>query len=167
MKLLNVCFFNYCMCQITRPIFTCVYVLLYEGKCKWSYGPSRPVDFQLNIFIHSDSDVIAGESAATVTTYRAATTLCPHTADAITFLRFSSYNYNQQTPTNGTLDHATALHHRFTPFGLRKATLSLNQQTTMTSKTVGVSSIEGRLTQFSGMDSSPRLSLNVPRLDIS
>jgi len=23
------------------------------GKCKWSYGPSCPVDFPLNIFIHS------------------------------------------------------------------------------------------------------------------
>jgi len=29
-----------------------VYVLLFEGKCKWSYGPSCPVDFPLNIFIH-------------------------------------------------------------------------------------------------------------------
>ena len=27
--------------------------MLYEGKCKWSYGPSCPVDFPLNIFIHS------------------------------------------------------------------------------------------------------------------
>ena len=35
------------------PMFTCIYVLLYEGKCKWSYGPSCPVDFPLNIFIHS------------------------------------------------------------------------------------------------------------------
>ena len=34
-------------------MFTCIYVLLYEGKCKWSYGPSCPVDFPLNIFIHS------------------------------------------------------------------------------------------------------------------
>ena len=25
----------------------------FEGKCKWSYGPSCPVDFPLNIFIHS------------------------------------------------------------------------------------------------------------------
>ena len=23
-----------------------------EGKCKWSYGPSCPVDFPLNVFIH-------------------------------------------------------------------------------------------------------------------
>ena len=30
-----------------------MYVLLYEGKCKWSYGPSCPADFPLNIFIHS------------------------------------------------------------------------------------------------------------------
>ena len=29
------------------------YLLPYEGKCKWSYGPSCPVDFPLNIFIHS------------------------------------------------------------------------------------------------------------------
>jgi len=41
------------MCWNSRPIFTCVYVLLYEGKCKWSYSPSCPVDFPLNIFIHS------------------------------------------------------------------------------------------------------------------
>ena len=34
-------------------MFICIYVLLYEGKCKWSYGPSCPVDFPLNIFIHS------------------------------------------------------------------------------------------------------------------
>jgi len=26
---------------------------LYEGKCKWSYGPSCPVDFPLNTYIHS------------------------------------------------------------------------------------------------------------------
>ena len=32
---------------------TRVYVLLYEGKCKWSYGPSCPVDFLLNIFVRS------------------------------------------------------------------------------------------------------------------
>ena len=25
----------------------------FEGMCKWSYGPSCPVDFPLNIFIHS------------------------------------------------------------------------------------------------------------------
>ena len=30
-----------------------MYVLLYEGKCKWSYGPSCPADFPLNIFIQS------------------------------------------------------------------------------------------------------------------
>ena len=38
-----------------RTMLTCtyVYVLLYEGKCKWSYGPSYHVDFPLNIFIHS------------------------------------------------------------------------------------------------------------------
>jgi len=29
------------------------FLSLYEGKCKWSYGPSCPVDFPLNIFIHS------------------------------------------------------------------------------------------------------------------
>ena len=28
-------------------------MLLYEGKCKWSYGPSCTGDFPLNIFIHS------------------------------------------------------------------------------------------------------------------
>jgi len=33
------------------------YVLLYERKCKWSNGPSCPVDFPLNIFIHSFSTV--------------------------------------------------------------------------------------------------------------
>jgi len=35
--------------NFTRPICTCVYVLRYEGKCKWSYGPSCPVNFSLNI----------------------------------------------------------------------------------------------------------------------
>ena len=46
MELLNVFFlFNHCMCQIVRPIFTFIYVLLYESKCKWSYGPSCPMFF--------------------------------------------------------------------------------------------------------------------------
>ena len=38
-----------------RSVVICkdIYVLLYEGKCKWSYGPSCPLDFPLNIFIHS------------------------------------------------------------------------------------------------------------------
>ena len=42
-----------------RTMLTCtyVYVLLYEGKCKWSYGPSYHVDFPLNIFIHSFNQV--------------------------------------------------------------------------------------------------------------
>jgi len=46
--------FNHCMCSITRPIFTFIYVLLYEGKCKWSYGPSCPMVFSIKYsFIQS------------------------------------------------------------------------------------------------------------------
>ena len=38
---------------------TCVCVLQYEGKCKWCYGPSCPVHFPLNIFIHSFIHMLA------------------------------------------------------------------------------------------------------------
>ena len=42
------------MCVLNHQAYI-VYVLLYERKCKWSYGPFCPVDFLLNIhsFIHS------------------------------------------------------------------------------------------------------------------
>ena len=50
MELLNVCLLT-TACVKLLGLYLPVY-LLYEGKCKWSYGPSCPVDFQLNIFIH-------------------------------------------------------------------------------------------------------------------
>jgi len=37
-----------CRVTVLGKLFTPI-----EGKCKWSYGPSCPVDFSLNIFIHS------------------------------------------------------------------------------------------------------------------
>ena len=44
---------HYVNSHISTQHRACVYVLLYECNCKWSYGPSCPVDFPLNIFIHS------------------------------------------------------------------------------------------------------------------
>ena len=47
--LLNVCILT----AVCIELLGCVYVLLYEGKCKWFYGPYCPMDFLLNICIHS------------------------------------------------------------------------------------------------------------------
>jgi len=44
---------HYVNSHISTQHRACIYVQLYEGKCKWSYGPSCPVDFPLNIFIYS------------------------------------------------------------------------------------------------------------------
>jgi len=52
MELLNVCLLT-TVCVELLGLYLPVYMLLYEGKCMWSYGPSCPVDFPLNIFIHS------------------------------------------------------------------------------------------------------------------
>jgi len=59
MELVNVCLLTTVCVKLLGPY---LYVLLYEGKCKWSYGPSCPVDFPLNIFIHSFIHVMTGEA---------------------------------------------------------------------------------------------------------
>jgi len=41
------------LCISTSCNWVHLYVLLYEGKCKWSYGPSCPVVFSIEIYIHS------------------------------------------------------------------------------------------------------------------
>ena len=47
-------FFLTTVCVKLLGLYLPLYVLLYEGKCKWSYGPSCPMFFfPLNVFIHS------------------------------------------------------------------------------------------------------------------
>ena len=60
MELQNACLLTAVCVELLGLYLSVYYVLLYEGKCKWSYGPSCPVDFPLNIFIHSYSSTTEG-----------------------------------------------------------------------------------------------------------